>query len=102
MIEILGPEVVRDQEIRPAVAVVVGPGRREVIAIVAGVETRVRGGVDEPPVAVIAKEHARRSVVCVVVRCRRAGLVLAGAEEIGIDAQIQIEKTVPVVVRHRD
>ena len=72
------------------------------IAIVSGVETRVVRGVDESPVAVIAKEHARRSVACVVVRCRRARLVFAGAEEIGVDAQIQIDKTVPVVVRHRD
>ena len=102
VIQVLGPEVVRDQQIRPAVAVVVGPGRREVIAIVAGVETGLLRRVDESAVAVVAEEHARRSVARVVVRRRRAGLVLAGAEEIRVDAQIEIEKAVPVVVRHRD
>ena len=72
------------------------------IAIVTLVQTCLVGRVDESPATVISKEHARRSVACVVVRCRRACLVLAGAEKIGVDAHIQIEKAVPVVVRHRD
>ena len=72
------------------------------IAIVAGVESCFGGDVDEPAVAVIAKEHARWSVARIVVRRRRACLVLTGAEEIGVHAHVQIQKTVPVVVGHRD
>ena len=101
-VEILGPEVVRDQKVRPAVAVVVGPGGREVIAIVAGVETGPRRHIDEPPVAVVAKENARRAIARVVVRCWRSRLVFSGAEEIRVDADVQIEEAVAVVVRHRD
>ena len=99
MVQILRPEVVRDQEIGPAVAVVVAPGGGEVIAIVSGVESgRVRR-VHETAVAVVAKQDPGRSVPRVVVRRRRAGLVLAGPEEIGIDAQIQVDVAVAVVVR---
>ena len=50
----------------------------------------------------LRKQDARRSVPRVVVRRRRAGLVLAGAEEIGVDAQIQVDEAVAVVVGHRD
>ena len=42
-VEVLGAEVVRDEQVGPAVAVVVGPGGGEVIAVVAGVEARLLG-----------------------------------------------------------
>ena len=48
-IEVLGPEVVRDEQIGPAIAIVIGPGGREMIVIVAGVESRVGGGVENRP-----------------------------------------------------
>ena len=101
-IEVFRPEVVGDQQVLPAVAVVVGPGRREVIAVVAGVEARVARRVDEAAATVVTKEHARRTVARVVIGRGRARLVLAGAEEIGIDAEIEVEEPVAIVVGHRD
>ena len=40
-VEVLGPEVVGDEQVGPAVAVVVGPGGGEVVAVVAGLEPRL-------------------------------------------------------------
>ena len=100
-IEVLGAEVVGDEQVGPAVLVVVGPRGREMVAVVARVEAHLRGDVDESPAAVVAEEHARRSVARVVVRRRRAGLVLAGAEEVRVDAEVQVEEAVAVVVGHR-
>ena len=72
------------------------------IAVVARVEARLLRGLDEAPVAVVAEEHAGRAVAGVVVRRRRARLVLARAEEVRVDAQVEIEEAVAVVVGHRD
>ena len=53
-----------------------------------------------PPV--VAEEDARRTVARVVVRRGCPRFLLAGAEKVRIDAEIQIEKAVAVVVGHRD
>ena len=100
-IQVLDAEVVGDEQVGPAVLVVVGPRRGEVVAIVAGVEPGGLGGVDEAALAVVVEQHARRAVARVVVRHRRAGLLLAGAEEVGIDAEIDVEEAVAIVVGHR-
>ena len=100
-IQVLDAEVVGDEQVRPAVLVVVGPRRGEVIAVVAGVEPGRLGGVDEAALAVVAEQDARRAVAGVVVRHRRAGLFLAGAEEVGVDAEIDVEEAVAIVVGHR-
>ena len=101
-VQVLGAEVVRHQQIGPAVAVVIGPGRREMIVVVAGVEPASAVTSTKRPWPSLRKSTLGRAVARVVVRRRRAGLVLAGAEEIGVHAQVQIEKAVTVVVRHRD
>ena len=100
-IEVLDAEVVGDEQVGPAVLVVVGPRRGEVIAVVAGVEAGRRGRVDEAALAVVAEQDARRAVAGVVVRHRRAGFLLAGAEEVGVDAEIDVEEAVAIVVGHR-
>ena len=99
--EVLDAEVVGDEQIGPAVLVVVGPRRGEVVAIVGGVEAGGLGRVDEAAVPVVVEQHAGRAVACVVIGHRRAGLLLAGAEEVGVDAEIDVEEAVAIVVGHR-
>ena len=101
-VQVLRAEVVGHQQIRPAVLVVVGPRGGEVIPIVAFVDAGLLRDVDEASAAVVAEQHTWRAVACVVVRHRRAGLVLAGAEEVRVDAQVRIEVAVAVVVGHAD
>ena len=72
------------------------------VAIVADVEADLRGHVDEPAPAVVAEQHARRAVARVVIGHGRAGLVLAGTEEVRVDAEIEVEEAVAVEVGHRD
>ena len=54
------------------------------------------------PVPVVSEEHAGRPVACVVIGHRRAGLVLAGAEEVRVDTQVRVEEAIAVEVGHRD
>ena len=101
-VKVLGAEVVRHQQVGPAVAVVVGPRGREVIPVVARVEPGLLRDFDEVPVPIVPEEDAGRTVAGVVVRHRRSRLVLARAVEVRVDAQVEIEKAVAVVVGHRD
>jgi hypothetical protein len=88
-------------DVEAAVAVVIGPGRGEVIAVVPHVEAGFVGGLDEATVAVVPEEHAGRAVAGVVVGHGGACLVLARAVVERIDAQVEIEEAVAVVVGHR-
>ena len=101
-VQVLASEVVGHQQVGPPVAVVVAPCGGEVIAVVPLVETRFAGGFDETPVAVVPEEHAGGAVAGVVVRHRRARLVLARAVVEGIDTEVEVEKPVAVVIGHGD
>jgi hypothetical protein len=49
-------------------------------------------------VAIVAEERVGRAVHRIVVRSRRAGLVLAHPDEIAIGAEVEVEEAVTVVV----
>ncbi len=101
VVEVLPAEVVRDQEVGPPVLVVIAPGGREAEPVVVLVEAdRVRH-VHEPPVAVVVKEHVRGAIERIVVRRRRAGLVLAHADVVAVGAEVDVQESVAVVVGHR-
>ena len=66
VVQVLSPEVVGDDQVGPAVPVVVAPGGREAEAVVARVQAHLVGHLDEPPVAVVAEEDVGRAVERVV------------------------------------
>ena len=101
-IQVLGSEVVRHEQIGPAVVVVVRPGCGEMVAVVSGLEPGLLRDLDKAAPPVVAEEDARRTVARVVVRRGCPRFLLAGAEKVRIDAEIKIEKAVAVVVGHRD
>ena len=101
VVQILAPEVVRDEQVGPAVLVVIGPRRREAEAVIALVQAHVGGRLDEAAVAVVAEEHARGAVARVVVGRGRAGLVLAHPDEVPVRAQVEVEEAVLVIVGER-
>jgi len=101
VVEVLTPEVVRDQEVGPAVVVVVAPGGGEAEAIVVLVEPRLCGHFHEAAVAVVAEQHVGRPVARVVIGSRRARLVLARADEVRVRAEVDVEEAVVVEVRDR-
>ena len=101
VVEVLAPEVVRHQQVGPAVLVVVGPGGGEAEAVVVLIQPHLLGHVHEAAVAVVAEQDLGRAVVGVVVRRGRSGLVLADADEVAVGAQVQVDEAVAVVVRHR-
>ncbi len=101
-IQVVGAEVVGDQQVGPAIAVVVGPGRGEVIAVVALAEAGLPRDVDEPAGAVVAKQVSGRTVARIVVRHGCAGLVFPRPEEVRVDAQVHVEEAVAIEVGHRD
>ena len=101
VVEVLLPEVVRDQQVGPAVAVVVAPGGGEVVPVVARLQPRLPRGLHEVAVPVVVEEHARGAVARVVVGHGRARLALADPVVERVDAEVEVEEAVAVVVGHR-
>ncbi len=101
-VEILAPEVVSDEQVGPAVLVEVAPRRGEAEAVVVLVQADGVGDLDEVPVPVVVEQHIGGPVLCVVVGRRRAGLVLAGADQERVGAEVEVHEAVAIVIGRRD
>ena len=94
-VQVLTAEVVGDEQVGPAVAIVVAPGGREGETVVVVIHSRGSGDVIEVPrllIEPVPKEKIRRPVPGIVVRRRVA--VLRFALEIEIGAQVQVQAAV--------
>ena len=99
-IQILAPEIISDIQIRPAIAVVVAPGSRKaepVIVVVHPAGGRYVFKVRRVVIQVIAEQKVGRPVARVVIWDRITILCFVLEEE--VTAKIQVQATVPVVVR---
>jgi hypothetical protein len=82
--------------------VVVRPGCGEVVTVVTRVEPRLLRDLDEAAPPVVTEEDARRTITRVVIGRGCPRFLFAGAEKVRVDAEIEIEKSVAVVIGHRD
>src|SRR5579859_109259 len=95
-VEIAAAEVVRNIEIRPAVAIDVAPGASEAVTIILGTEAAGFCEIYKRAIALVVKEEVRRAVARVEIR--RRVVILVEPEIIGIKAEIDVEFSVAVVV----
>src|SRR5207248_10596645 len=92
-------EVVHDVKVGPTVTVVISPTTAETVARVVPVEPGLGGPISKRAIAVIPHQEIRRTVFCVVVR--QWVSILASALIVGIEAKIDVEPSVAIVVRDR-
>src|SRR5579862_380447 len=101
LVKILTPEIVGHVQVRPAITVVVAPGRGKAVAVIVLVETGARRDVLKGTAAIggepIVEQEIRRAVLRVVVRLRIAKLILD--LKVDIRTEIQIQAAIAIIVR---
>src|SRR6267142_2983845 len=95
-IEIAASEIVGDVEVRHAVRIGVAPSAGETEAIVFSVESGRFGAIDKGSTAFIVKKKIGRAIAGVEVR--RRVVILIEAEIVTVEAKIDIEAAVAIVV----
>ena len=98
-IKIFPPEIIYHVKIGPAIAVEIGPAASKAVARVVLVETGLGSYIAKCAVAVVAHHEVRRPVVGVIIR--RRILILVRALVIDVEAEVDIEPAVAVVIGHR-
>ena len=96
VIKILPTEIVHHIKIGPAIAIVIIPRAAKTIARVVFVETGFLCDVAESSVAVVTHHEIRWTIFGGVVRNRI--FVLIGALVIGVEAKINVEPAIAVIV----
>src|SRR6267143_1319327 len=97
-IEIFAAEVVYHIKIGPAVTVVVVPPTAKTVASVVLVEARFGGHIPKRPIPIVAQHEIRRTVFGVIIRSWI--LVLISALVIDIEAKIDVQPAVAIVICH--
>ena len=95
-IEIAAAEVVRDVQVRCAVAVGVTPRTGETVAVVFCVEAGSCRAVNEVPISFIMEKKIGRAIARVEIR--RRVVVLIEAEIIGVETKVDVEAAIAIVV----
>src|SRR6267143_73764 len=95
-VEVLPSEVVHDIKIGPSVPVVIAPPAAKTVARVVLVKARLRGNVAEGSVPIVAHHEVRRTVLRVMVR--RGVFVLVRALVIEVEAEVDVQPAVAVIV----
>ena len=95
-VEILSAKIIDHVEIGPAVAIVVAPSAAEAVARVVLVQAGLCGDVAERAVALVAHQKVGRAVLRIVIR--RGIFVLPGALIVGVEAEVDVEPAVAVIV----
>ena len=98
-IKILPAKVIDHVKIGPAIAVEVAPPATKAVARVVPVETRLGSHVAKRAVPVVAHHEIRRAVLGVIIR--RRILVLVGALVIDVEAKVDIQPAVAVIIGNR-
>ena len=96
-IKVLTAEVINNIKIRPAISIRISPAATETVACIVLIQPRFSGGVTERAVAVVAHQKIRRSVFRIVVGQRI--VVLTAALIKSVETEVNIEKSVAIVVR---
>src|SRR5580700_5455423 len=95
-VKIFSAEIIYHVEVGPTVAVVVAPSAAETVARVVPVQARLGGDVAEGSVALVAHHEVGRAVLGIVIG--NGIFVLIGSLVIDIEAKINVEPAVTVVV----
>ena len=96
-VEILPAKIVDHVEIGPAIAVVIAPPAAKAVTRVVLVQARLCGDIAERAVALVAHQKVRRPVFGIVIG--RRIFVLPGALVVGVQAEVNVEPSVAIVVR---
>src|SRR5882762_11177385 len=95
-IEIAAPESVGDVKVRPPGFICIAPSAGEAEAIIFGVKTGGFGAIDKLRAAFIVKKKIRRTIAGVEVR--RRIVILVETEIITVEAEIDVEAAVAIIV----
>src|SRR6185295_20227548 len=96
-IKIAAPEVIGYVEVGCPVGIEIAPGAGKTVAIVVHIQPRSRSPVSESRVAFIVQQEVRRPIARVEVRHGIVVLVEAGV--VAVQAKIDVEPPVTIVVR---
>src|SRR5262249_21060274 len=92
-------EIVHHIEVGPPVAVEITPAATEAVTCIVLIEPGFRGYIVKGPVALVAHHEVGRAVLGVIVR--RRILVLIGALILDIEAKVNVEPPIAIIVGNR-
>src|SRR5207253_9810931 len=92
------PEIVGHIEVRNAIIVVVAPGARKAVAVVIHVQPCGFCPVQKSAMPFVVKQKVRRAVPR--VKIRRGIMILVKSHIIAVEAKINVEPSVAIVVRN--
>src|SRR5262249_28876937 len=93
-IKILSPEIVSNEQVWPAVVVIVAPGAGKAVTIIVLIEASLLGDVLKSTISAIAVPDIWRPVPSIVVRTR----YLSGCYRPAIGADVQVQETIMIII----
>ena len=95
-VKILSAEVVHHVEIGPAIAVVITPATAKAVASIVSIKATLRRNIPEGSIPIVAHHEIGRPVFRVIIR--KGILILIGALIIDIEAEIDVQPAIAVIV----
>src|SRR5579862_5518598 len=96
-VQIVASKIVGDVQVWTAGAVDVPPSASEAVSIVLGIQSRRNRTIHKCAIAFVVKQEVWRPVACIEIR--RRVMILIEAEIVAVEAEVDVEPSVTVVVR---
>src|SRR5207249_2591233 len=93
---VLAAEIIYHIKVGPSVLVVIAPSTAETVSHIVSIQSRLCSNVAESPIPVVAHHEIGRTVFGVIIR--RGILILVSALVIKIEAKINVQPAVAVIV----